>query len=95
MLIAQSIVNQYPIMPQAGAENIYIGGLTGDGTWPSATRSRFMSRQDAGTIFSLSKGKHTLVLMADQHGRKTHVVLDKVLITNDLSHVPPGKRFIP
>ena len=52
------------------------------------------SRRDAGTVFDLKKGDHVLVL-GNSVKRTCSLVLDKVLITNDLSHVPPGKRFIP
>ena len=50
--------------------------------------------RDAGTVYTLKKGKHAL-LLGNLMNNACDLVLDKVLITNDLSHIPPGKRFMP
>ena len=51
-------------------------------------------RQDAGTVVALKKGQHTLHIEG-QRGRECSFILDKILVTNDLGHIPPGKRFMP
>ena len=51
-------------------------------------------RQDAGAVFQLKKGKHTLRL-SNWFRRPCALLVEKMLITNDLSYIPPGERFIP
>jgi len=51
-------------------------------------------RRDAGAVYALEKGRHVLSL-GNSGGRASSLVLDRILVTNDLSYVPPGKRFMP
>lgn len=50
-------------------------------------------RKDAGTKWPLSKGKHTLTIKPVRR-RSLSLILEKVLVTNDFSYIPPGKRFL-
>jgi hypothetical protein len=47
-------------------------------------------RKDAGTIFKLKKGKHMLKITPGKQ-RRNSLLLNKVMITNDLSKVPPNR----
>ena len=48
---------------------------------------------DAGTVFPLAAGPHTLRLQR-LGSHACRLIIDKVLITNDPSYIPDGKRFL-
>ena len=50
-------------------------------------------RQEAGTVWHLTPGPHVLCL-AKAGASPMSLVLDKIMVTNDFSTIPPGERFL-
>jgi len=50
-------------------------------------------RQEAGTVWHLTPGPHVLCL-AKAGTSPMSLVLDKIMVTNDFSTIPPGERFL-